>query len=120
MSGSRVRTHPPFKRIRSTDIPPPLPRREILAYLPDSPGTGGHPMKRWTLAIVLVHAVALSQNSNAVVTGRISRIDGAPARGVRVAAVPAPEPNGPAPAAGSVLASIVQTDSSGVFRLENV
>jgi hypothetical protein len=71
----------------------------------------------------------LAQSSNpaqvqtGTITGRLLALDGAPAGGVRVSAMPAGDPAKPSAttsADGTVLASLTQTDASGRYRLENV
>jgi len=70
------------------------------------------------LALLILQGPVTEKSASGVVSGRILSEDGSPAGGVRVAAMPVPEPNGPA--SPSVLNSITQTDSSGNYRLENI
>jgi hypothetical protein len=67
---------------------------------------------------LLIAAILLIQAPNGTVTGRVLTSSGVPAVGVRVTAKSVAD--SAAPATPDVLVSIVQTDSEGRFRLENV
>jgi hypothetical protein len=73
-------------------------------------------MKKILLALFL--AQVPNPASSGSVQGKVLNIDGAPAVGVRVAAVPVPD--GSAAAAAPVLSSIAQTDSQGNYTLLNI
>jgi hypothetical protein len=75
-------------------------------------------MKAILLALLLIQGTPSPRTGTGVVTGRILSLDGTPAVGVRVAAVPVPD--SAVPAGPPVLSSIGQTDSAGNYRLENI
>lgn len=69
-------------------------------------------------ALLMQQAPARAQRAdNGVVTGQLRGTSGAPATGVRVAAMAVPEANA---TGGNALVSLVETDSAGRYRLENV
>jgi hypothetical protein len=76
-------------------------------------------MKTLLLALLLVQAQTPVRPGNGTVTGKILSMEGTPAAGVRMAAVPVPE-SSTQPASAPVLSSIAQTDSTGSYRLENI
>jgi hypothetical protein len=72
----------------------------------------------WFAAIFLVQSQVTGQVQPGAVTGRLLSTNGAPAAGVRIAAVPVPDGGNNAGAA--VLVGISQTDADGRYRLEGI
>jgi hypothetical protein len=77
-------------------------------------------MKTLVMVLSLLQVLGQVQTDKGSVSGRVRSADGTAAGGVRVAAMVAPEPGINAPATGSALASLAQTDSAGDYRLENI
>ena len=72
----------------------------------------------WFAAIFLVQSQIPVQMQPGTVTGRLLSVNGSPAAGIRMAAVPVPE--GEDQAAAPVLFGITQTGADGLYRIENI
>jgi hypothetical protein len=72
----------------------------------------------WFAAIFLVQSQITVQVQPGTVTGRLFSVNGMPASGIRIAAVPVQE--GDDPAAAPVLFGISQTEADGRYRIENI
>jgi hypothetical protein len=76
-------------------------------------------VNRFILAALLIQGLLRPQADQGVITGEVRSLNGAPAAGVRVAALEAP-PAGEPITSVSIMASLAQTDSNGRYRLEGI